>query len=208
DISLANGIRYDAIWEGQETHTWVSPPLNPGILKAGKGNVLTIQKVNDLKTTDGQSVEYQDAYVNFVRLEFPSTYAVTGDRLAFSNTFADSVGSRLFTLSGFTSEDVSLWDKKGRKLVNYGMARRGNGYELSFVDSLPGRIDFIASTTAMRGIPEIELDTLDDLMSSSQGADYLVITDKTLLGRGLDSLLDFRRKQGLRTRVVPVRHVY
>src|SRR5690606_2668513 len=37
---------------------------------------------------------------------------------------------------------------------------------------------------------------------------YLVITDKTLLGRGLDSLLDFRRKQGLRTRVVPVRHVY
>src|SRR5690606_34917299 len=91
DISLANGIRYDAIWEGQETHTWVSPPLNPGILKAGKGNVLTIQKVNDLKTTDGQSVEYQDAYVNFVRLEFPSTYAVIGDRLAFSNTFADSV---------------------------------------------------------------------------------------------------------------------
>src|SRR5690606_30611310 len=156
DISLANGIRYDAVWEGQETHTWVSPPLNPGILKAGKGNVLTIQKVNDLKTTDGQSVEYQDAYVNFVRLEFPSTYAVTGDRLAFSNTFADSAGSRLFTLSGFTSEDVSLWDKKGRKLVNYGMARRGNGYELSFVDSLPGRIDFIAGTAAMRGIPEIE----------------------------------------------------
>jgi hypothetical protein len=207
DISLVGGVANDAIWEGQESFTWRSQPLSPSVLKAGK-NVLVIQKVNDLRTTDGQLVEVQDAFLNSIDLEFPAGYAVLGNRLAFSNSFSDSAGLKLFTLTGFEDKDVSLWDKLGRKLTNFRMERTGSGYGLSFLDTLAGRTDYIACAMDKRELPLISLDTLPDLLSPSQGADYLVITQKELLGKALDSLLEFRTKQGLRTRVVLARHIY
>lgn len=207
DISLVGGVANDAIWEGQDSFTWRSQPLAPSILKAGR-NTLVIQKVNDLRTTDGQPVEAQDAFLNSIELEFPAGYAVLGDRLAFSNSFSDSAGLKLFTLTGFKSNDVSLWDKQGRKLTNFRMERAEAGYALSFLDTLAGRTDYIACAAEKREFPLISLDTLPDLLSPSQGADYLVITQKELLGRALDSLLEFRTGQGLRTRVVLARHIY
>ncbi|MDB5050753.1 MAG: Peptidase [Fibrobacteres bacterium] len=206
-ISDAGGKSYDAIWEGQESYTWVSPPLDPSALLTGK-NSLSIQKVNDLITSDGQVVEVQDAYLNYIELDFPSLYAAFEDKLTFSNSFADSAGLKLFTVTGFSTEDVSLWDKLGRKLTNFRMIRRGDGFEMSFLDTLAGRTDYIACAAAKRELPLIELDTLDDLTNPNQGADYLVITQRELLGDALDSLLQFRTKQGMRTRVVMARHIY
>ncbi len=207
DISGIGGVVNDAIWEGQESHTWVSQALDPSILEQGE-NILVIQKVNDLKTTDGQLVEIQDAYINYMVLEFPSTYAVYKNELGFSNAFPDSTGLKLFTLTGFTTDKVSLWDKQGRKLTNFRMVRRGESFELSFLDTLMGHTEYLASADSRRKVPLIQLDTLDDLMGTAQGADYLVITQKELLGKALDSLLEFREKQGLRTRVVMARHIY
>ncbi|GEM_PF-2614881 len=207
DISLVGGVKNDAIWEGQESYTWVSQPLNPSVLKPGK-NTLVIQKVNDLRTSEGQLVETQDAFLNFMDLDFPSSYAVLEDRLAFNNSFADSAGLKLFTLSGFTGEDLSLWDMQGRKLTNFRTTRRGEGFELAFLDTLAGHTDYIACAAAKREVPVVALDTLDDLLDPAQGADYLVITQKELLGKGLDSLLEFHQKQGMRTRVVMARHIY
>lgn len=207
DISMVGGVANDAIWEGQESFTWRSQPLSPSVLKAGK-NVLVIQKVNDLRTTDGQLVETQDAFLNSIDLDFPAGYAVQGGRLSFSNSFSDSAGLKLFTLTGFEGEDVSLWDRQGRKLTNFRMERTGAAYALSFLDTLAGRTDYIACAAEKRETPLVSLDTLPDLLSLSQGADYLVITQKELLGNALDSLLEFRTKQGLRTRVVLARHIY
>ncbi len=207
DISLTEAVNHDAIWEGQESYTWVSPPLDPGVLKAGK-NSLVIQKVNDLKTSDGQLVEVQDAYLNFMELEFPAAYKAVNDMLAFSNSFADSSGLKLFTLENFVSNDLSLWDKQGRKLTNFRVTRNGGAWEASFLDTLSGRTDYLICAADKREVPEIQLDTLDNLLDTKQGADYIVITQRELKGRALDSLTAFRAKQGLRTRVVMARHIY
>jgi hypothetical protein len=207
DISLIAGVNHDAIWEGQESYTWVSTELNPSVLKPGK-NTLVIQKVNDLKTSDGQPVEVQDAYINYVEMDFPATYAAVGGKLAFSNAFPDSTGLKLFTLTGFPQANVSLWDKQGRKLTNFRLTRSGDSWDAAFLDTLAGRTDYLAFSADQRERPEIRLDTLDDLLDKSQGADYIVITQSEMLGRGLDSLVDFRKKQGLRTRVVLARHIY
>jgi hypothetical protein len=208
DISLVGGENHDAIWEGQESYTWVSPPLDPSVLKAGR-NALTIQKVNDLKTGDGQLVDVQDAYVNYIELDFPADYQAVDGALAFSNAFADSAGLRLFSLRGFPERDLSLWDKQGRKLTNFLVTRAGDSaWNAAFLDTLTGRTDYLACAASRRERPEVSLDTLDDLLDKSQGADYLVITESELLGPALDSLTAFRRKQGLRTRVVLARHIY
>lgn len=207
DISLIGGVNHDAIWEGQESYTWVSPPINPGILKAGD-NKLIIQKVNDLKTSDGQLVENQDAYLNYMEFDFPANYQVHDDNLRFSNSFPDSIGTKLYTLTGFTSDAVSIWDKQGRKLANFRVSQQGGGYQVSFLDSLAGPTEYIAATLDKREVPAIILDTLPDLLNPAQGADYIVITQRTLLGSALDSLVDFRRKQGLRCAVVMADHIY
>lgn len=207
DISLVGGVAHDAIWEGQESYTWISPQLDPSLLKGGK-NVLTIQKVNDLKTGEGQPVEFQDAFVNWVELDFPSSYKAVGGTLAFGNAFADSAGLRLFRLEGFPERDLSLWDKQGRKLTNFLVTQSGPAWDAAFLDSLPGRAEYLASAASKRERPVVALDTLDDLYDKGQGADYLVITQSELLGQALDSLTAFRRKQGLRTRVVLARHIY
>ncbi len=207
DISLVGGVAHDAIWEGQESFTWTSPQLDASLLTAGK-NILTLQKVNDLKTGDGQLVEFQDAFVNWVDLDFPAAYKAVGGALAFGNAFADSTGLRLFRLEGFPERDLSLWDKQGRKLTNFLVTQSGSAWNAAFLDSLPGRADYLASAASKRERPEVRLDTLDDLLDKGQGADYLVITESELLGQALDSLTAFRRKQGLRTRVVLARHIY
>lgn len=207
DISLVEGVNHDAIWEGQESYTWVSPLLDASILKPGK-NALVIQKVNDLRTGDGQLVDVQDAYVNFAELEFPADYVSAGGSLAFANAFPDSTGLRVFELKGFPEPELSLWDKQGRKLTNFLVASAGAGWNATFLDTLPGRADYLACAASKRERPMVSLDTLDDLLDKNQGADYLVITQGELLGPALDSLTAFRRKQGLRTRVVLARHIY
>jgi hypothetical protein len=207
DISLVGGVAHDAIWEGQESYTWTSPQLDPSLLKGGK-NILTIQKVNDLRTGDGQAVEIQDAFVNWVELDFPSAYKALDGTLAFGNAFSDSAGLRLFRLEGFPEKEMSLWDRQGRKLTNFLMTQSGPSWDAAFLDSLPGRADYLASAASKRERPIAVLDTLDDLYDKGQGADYLVITHADLQGQALDSLTAFRRKQGLRTRVVQARHIY
>jgi hypothetical protein len=207
DISLVGGVAHDAIWEGQESYTWTSPQLDASVLKGGK-NTLTIQKVNDLRTGDGQLVENQDAFVNWVELDFPASYKAVDGTLAFGNAFADSAGLRLFRLEGFPERTLSLWDKQGRKLTNFLVTPSGAAWNAAFLDSLPGRTDYLAFAESKRERPEASLDTLDDLFDQGQGADYLVITEAELLGQALDSLTAFRAKQGLRTRVVLARHIY
>lgn len=207
DISLVDGVSQDAVWEGQEAYTWTSRPLNPGVLRAGR-NELVIQKVNDLKTNDQAPVEVQDAYLNWFELEFPSGYATRADHLRFSNAFEDSLGARLFTLKGFSRGETSVWDLKGRKLTGYRVARSGDAYEIGFVDSLAGPARYIACTLDKREVPRVRLDTLEELVSPAEGADYLVVTARELLGPALDSLLDHRRRQGLRCRAVLASHVY
>jgi Peptidase family C25 len=207
DISLVGGINHDAIWEGQESFTWTSPSINPSILKAG-ANTLVIQKVNDLKTVDGQLVENQDAYVNYIELDFPATYKTQNNNLRFSNSFSDSLGNKLFTITGFTSDAISLWDKQGRKLSNFKVTRSGGLFDISFMDSLVGPTAYLATISASRELPSVSYETLPDLINPSQGADYLIITQSNLLGTALDSLVKFRTKQGLRCAIVLTNHIY
>ncbi len=207
DISLVGGVNHDAIWKGQESYTWVSPPLNPGVLKAGP-NKLIIQKVNDLKTIEGQLVENQDAYINYIELHYPANYKVKNDFISFSNSFADSLGTKQFTLTGFTSTAITIWDTQGRKLSNFKVTQQGDGYQVDFKDSLAGATSYIALTQAKRDVPSVMVDTLPDLLTPKEGADYIVITQKSMVGKALDSLLDFRRKQGLRCAVVFADQIY
>lgn len=207
DISLTDGQVNDAIWEGQATYTWVSVPLGIGALKAGV-NELTVQKVNDLKTNEGRPVEVQDAYLNWVQVEFPARFRAQEGRLFFGNRFKDSLGLRTFALQGFQSDSIAVWDTRGRRLHGLDLRREAEGFTARFADSLIAAVDYHASEYARRIEPRLRFDTLPDLRNPTQGADWICITAPELLGRGMDSLVAHRKSQGLRTAVVLAQHIY
>ncbi len=207
DISLVDGKQNDAIWEGQNAYLWTSALVTTGFLKAG-WNELTVQKVHDLPTTDGKTVETQDAYLNWLEVDFPARFAAVNGRARFANRFADSTGLRHFDVAGFQSENISLWDSRGRKLHGFTVRSELKSISLGFDDSLVGRVDYFATDHAQREKPRLRLDTLPDFINPSQGADWICITESPLLGRGLDSLVKHRQSQGLRTAVVQARHLY
>jgi Peptidase family C25/FlgD Ig-like domain len=207
DISLTDGQANNAIWEGQNTHTWVSLPLSIGALKSGL-NELTVQKVNDLRTSEGKPVEVQDAYLNWIRLSFPARYRASDGVARFSNRFKDSLGLRSFEVTGFQSDSLAVWDTRGRRLHGLDLRRESNGITARFADSLITQVDYIAADYAKRIAPKMRLDTLPDLLNPTQGADWVCITAPSLLGKALDSLVAHRKSQGLRTSVVLAQHIY
>ncbi len=207
DISLVGGQANDAIWEGQSSYLWKSQPLSPTLLQPGK-NTLLFQNVNDLFTNDGTPVENQVALLNFVTLSFPAGFQAVDNRLRFSNRFPDSLGSRIFTVGGFTSDKISLWDESGRKLVGFDVFSGGGAPSVSFRDSLITETYYQIATWENRMRPVVTLDTLDNLKNGDNEADYLIVTHKSLLGSALDSLVAHRKSQGMRVRVALVEHIY
>ncbi len=207
DITVANVGSNEARWEGQAAYVWKSQKLSPTFLKEGK-NILTIQKINDIRTNEGQLIELQDAYLNYMEFDFPATFSASQNQLHFSNDFHDSLGLTRFTLQNITADKISLWDTQGRKLTGYNILANAKGGTLSFKDSLFHATKFILSAWENREKPLIHLDTLPNLLHPTQGADYIVITDKRLFGNALDSLLAIRTAQGLRCQVVTMQHIY
>lgn len=207
DISLVDGKQNDAIWEGQNAYLWTSDLVSTGLLKAGT-NELSVQKIHDLPTTDGKIVETQDAYLNWLEVDFPARFAAVNGRARFANRFADSTGLRRFEVAGFQSDSLSLWDSRGRKLHGFTVRKELNSRSLGFDDSLVGGVDYFAADRGRREKPRLRLDTLPDFLHPTQGADWICITETPLLGSGLDSLVKHRKSQGLRTAVVQAHHLY
>jgi len=207
DISLSQGRSYDAVWEGQASYTWTSPPIPIGFLKAGE-NELGIQKVGDLKTSDGKVVEIQDAYLNWIEVDLPAKFSAVKGRIRFGNDFKDSLGLRRFQVEGFATDSQSLWDMRGRKIAGFSTYKQAGGYALRFSDSLVAATAYLAVDRDQRLKPRLVLDTLPDLLHPSRGADWICITDSRLFGKSLDSLVNWRKAQGLRTAVVQAKHIY
>lgn len=207
DISQTGGVNNTARWAGTGDYIWHSGPIIQGPLKADS-NILTIQKINDLTTTQGEFIKFQDAFLDYIEVEYTAGFQAVNDELRFSNNFPDSTGEHLFVINDLTPADYTLWDIDGRKLNGFNLTRTGLKLQLSFSDSVSSLTTYYLAADSRRLSPEIYLDTLPDLLSPSNRADYIIITVKSLLGRGLDSLVTYRASQGLAVKVVQARHIY
>jgi hypothetical protein len=206
DISFENGLAKDAIWDGQNSYLWTSPPFDISALQEGE-NSLTLQKVNDLRNGEGRLVENQDAYLNYFDIEFKAEYAAQQGRLNFSNSFSDSLGWKRFSIKGLSEPAITVWDERGRKLAGLRTQREGATWTAVFEDSLQGPTRFMAAEESALTPPRLLLDTLPELFSPAEGADYLLITHEDLRGKALDSLEVFHRSRGLRVKRIYVRHI-
>ena len=154
------------------------------------------------------SVPYEIVYVDWVEVGFNDAYIAENDQLRFSG---DQAGTWEYHIDGFTASDIEAFDITDHvtptRIIST-TVESSSSYTLKFEDTITDRREYLALTTGQRLSPlSIEQDTPSDLRSTSNGADYIIITHSDFYTDVLP-LANRRAGQGLRTMVVDVQDVY
>ncbi|MCU0520523.1 MAG: C25 family cysteine peptidase, partial [Anaerolineae bacterium] len=124
----------------------------------------------------------------------------------------DHAGTWEFQLSGFTTDTVrilDITDPISPVRIAAGPSQYGGlAYTLPFEQSLSGERRYLAVATAQVRSPiSVSRDAVSDLHSTSNSADYIVISHGSLI-TSAQALADYRGTQGLRSQVVDVLDIY
>jgi hypothetical protein len=113
-------------------------------------------------------------YVNWIEIDYWDTYVAENDELLFG---APSAGTFQFEVTGFSSSDVGVFDvtDPANVAIITNAAPLTDGVQ--FEDTAQPETRYLALTPAQRRSPaSIELDQTSSWKSSSNGADYIIIT--------------------------------
>jgi hypothetical protein len=199
-IYVNDNLVVDTWWDGQIEHL-TEADFPQSYLGEGT-NVIKVECPND--TGVGSDV----IAINWFEIEYYDTYVAENDSLDFSG---DEVGTWEYHVDGFTTSDIEVFDVTNSDNVSFiinAVITPTSSYTLKFEDTITGRAEYLALTTAQRLSPlSIALDTPSDLHSTSNGTDYIIITHSDFYTDVLP-LADRRTAQGPRTMVVDVQDVY
>ena len=199
EIRLNSQLIYTATWPSEAEHTFeINFPY--AYLVAG---------TNSLAVTIGVGNLSDGVLVNRFALIYGGLYTATADRLQFDG---DQPGSWQYRPAGFSTSAVRILDITNPKQpvrITPGAAQyNGTSYTLPFEETISGEHHYLATASAQASSPlSIVRDTVVDLRSASNGADYIVITPHDFI-TAAQSLASNRATQGLRTKVVDIQDIY
>ncbi|MEJ2560647.1 MAG: C25 family peptidase propeptide domain-containing protein, partial [Anaerolineae bacterium] len=153
---------------------------------------------------------YQQLYVNWIEIDYWDTYVAENDRLLFG---APAAGTFQFEVTGFSADDVQVFDvtdpSNTAMISNTTLVpAAGGGYKLQFEDSAQPETRYMALTAAQRkSSASIEMDQSSSWKSTSQGADYIIITHKDFYTSAL-RLANHREVPDMRVATVKVEDIY
>lgn len=196
-IYVNNTLVHTTTWSGPIYHT-TTGEFDQSLLSNGK-NLVTLEIVNDQLF---QTVSV--AYVDRLALNYKRQLQAIDDRLIFDSPGS---GSYRFTVQGFRSNRVELYD-----ITNtYRPARVDAGAyagSLSFgVNESESRRYLLDTPASWRSPVGIELADTPNLLASSNGADYLILSHENFLP-AIQPLAEYRASQGYRVKIVDVQHIY
>jgi len=199
---LLNGAQVgDVLWDG---NTWqiAEMPIAQNLLVAGN-NTLSVVCPNDT------GVGYDVVYVDWAEIEFANTFRAEGNALAFTY---DTAGAFKFQVDGFGADQIAVYNVTNPAAVvrieGIEATRPGSTWTARFQDTLSAPARYWATaSTAYRTVQAIEADTASSLQSTSNGADYIIITHKDFAAQAAQ-VRDLRASQGLRAVLVDVQDVY
>jgi hypothetical protein len=179
-------------WSGHSPVT-ATNTLNRAMLRSGSNGVrVAVTAANEGTWLDAVEIDY-------------AFQAVTGNEA----TFRGQAGTRRYTLDGFTSSDVRLYDiGDARHPIRLVGGTGGGGSAFSFADAPAQRATYLALTgTQIRQPVSILADTPSDLHGSTNGADYLIVIHASF-AQAIAPLASYRQSQGLRVAVIDVEDIY
>ena len=199
-IYINDNLVGEAWWDGMIEHL-TEADFPESYLVEG-ANAIKVECPND--TGAGSEV----IMINWFEIEYYDTYVAENDSLDFSG---DEAGTWEYHIGDFTTNDIAVFDiadpANATRVMN-GVVEPSSSYTLKFEDTIADRTEYLAMTTAHRLSPiGIALDTPSDLHSTSNGADYIIITHADFYDEMLP-LADHRAGQGLRVMEVDVQDVY
>ncbi len=196
-------IRNRAVWDGQREFVFESDTFPAGYLTHGE---------NRLTFRCRQLVADRSA-LNWIEVIYPRGYESLDDKILFKSDSRAAGTIVEYTLSGFGSDRIELWDiTRNRFFINTiiepvtGKGRRS--YTLVFQDSISTPATYLAQTTDKRLSPGIVgIDTIRDIWENIGGVDYIAVGPDSFKSE-IAPLLDAHKESGLRTAFVNISDIY
>jgi len=196
-------------WSGQERYLLEKSDI-PNYVFNDDANAIGIYYSPDEMQDSAEQVLF-----DWMEVEYWRDYRAYDDYLEFSNPQNQGYGMYQFEIEGFSDPGIELY-----KLTSDGAAQaisrltdgyiegKKGGYNLIFQDEVVQPTRYIALTSDRVKTPVVRASLIsDDLQSTANGADYIVITHGDFYDSAL-TLAKFRSDQGMRTKVVDVESIY
>lgn len=155
------------------------------------------------------SVTSQTLFTNWFEISYNRTYIASVDPFFFEG---DTGRNYHYKIEGFTNDQIMIFDisptNRPSYLAGIKIYPSGNTYTVEFDQSIEAEHHYIAVTAQTILQPnQIYYKYTEGLKSIWNAADYLVISHPNFIA-SLAPLVDYRSKQGLRTKIVDVNDVY
>lgn len=197
-----NGVEIDdQSWDGQSIHDHeITVPhsyLNEGT------NTVRVEAVGDT----GAAVD--QVFVNWIDIDYFDTYVAENDELLFA---VPTAGTFQFKVSGFSSNAVNIFDitdpTNVARIINTSALTEGNTYTLQFEDTAQAGTRYLSLADTLSKSPvSIEIDQPSSWKSTSNGADYIIITHEDFY-TSAQRLAEHRSDVGMRVATVKVTDIY
>ncbi len=204
-VFLNGNLVDDAYWNPEAAYSFEAQVPQSFLLDGP--NTVTVKCLLDSGIT-------QDIlFTNWFEIGYHRTYQVRDDSLAFT---VDQPGEWEISLDGFTGQVLDLLDISSpmtpTRILSATIQFDQGSYQAAFHQApgppAGGERRYLAQTIDQRRQPfQISVDTPSDLHSSTNAADYIIITHGDFYTESLP-LASYRQSQGLRTAVVDVQDVY
>ena len=191
----------DGYWDGQTMAVIESTTVNHSLLSDGSNQIYV-----NLPGDTGSVIDQQ--YINKFEIDYQRLYQAYDDALHFSAPASDVYE---FQVAGFTDSDILIFDVTDpHEMVRLtGGSITGSGTYTLAVESVATTSSwFQAASDNGYAVPElVKVDAASSLLSTANGADYIIITHEDLYSATLP-LISRRQAQGLRAMAVKIEDIY
>ena len=201
-VTLNGNLLGDINWDGQVPLTHTFDGLAASLLIDGN-NTLTVEEVAD------PNILADSIYVNWIEVDHDRAFTAVNDQLFFN---ISGSGTTAVMIDGFTRSDIQVYDisnpAQPRLLSNPQITSNGGNYRVSFSDSLNGTSNYVALVGTQVKSAALDFQaTPPTLKSTSNGADYIIITHESLKA-SVAALAQHRAGQGYRVKTVTTREIF
>ena len=197
-----NGVLIDdAMWEPEDTYAFTTV-VPQSVLISGTNTISVSAPL------DGE-IDGDYFLINRFDVSYNRRYTAVGDTLSFSG---DAAGTWEYHVEAFTLDDIAVFDvsipSDPVRILGGSAVPTGSTYRLVFQQTIPAARKYVALTPAQLRSPKaIVADVPSDLLSTGNGADYIIITHSDFI-TAVQPLEDYYTGQGLRSHIVDVEEVY
>ena len=196
-IYINNNLIADTRWSGRAEH--IVETEVPGYYLLEGGNTITIKSLLDT------GAKYDLILADWFEVDYWKNLTAEDNILKFGY---EGDGAYLFEISGFSSSEAEIFDITSPWEVKYLTGFQFNGNTVSFTDALEGWQEYVVTSREQMKKPEtIEMDEPSNLRNTKNRADYLIITAEDFSDEVMP-LAKFRKRKGLRTKVVKIQDIY